>query len=84
VLGQSVSDDEKSIIKAFQEVYKMRRENGEIKGKPTTGLGSEVKYTKTLGSFLKESTRIREDNWQDVSQEKALADFEAIKELIES
>ena len=80
----SVNAGKKSINKAFQEVQEIRRESGEIKGKPTTGLGSAAKYTQTLGRFLKELTRIREDDWKDVSQEKALADLEAIKELIES
>lgn len=83
-IRESVNTGEKSINKAFQEIQEIRRESGEIKGKPTTGLGSAAQYTQTLGKFLKELTRIREDGWQDVSQEKALADLEAIKELIES
>ncbi len=83
-IKESVNAGKKSINKAFQEVQDIRRESGEIKGKPTSGLGSATKYTQTLGKFLKELTRIREDNWQDVSQEKALADLEAIKDLIES
>lgn len=83
-IRESVNTGEKSINKAFQEIQEIRRESGEIKGKPTNGLGSAAKYTQTLGRFLKELTRIREDGWQDVSQEKALADLEAIKELIES
>ncbi len=80
----SVNAGKKSINKAYQEVQENRRESGEIKGKPTTGLGGAAKYTQTLGRFLKELTRIRENDWQDVSQEKALADLEAIKELIET
>jgi ParB-like chromosome segregation protein Spo0J len=80
----SVNEGKKSINKAFQEVQEIRRESGEIKGKLTTGLGGATKYTQTLGRFLKELTRIRENDWQDVSQEKALADLEAIKELIET
>ncbi|MCP4721924.1 MAG: chromosome partitioning protein ParB, partial [Desulfobacteraceae bacterium] len=43
-----------------------------------------AKYTQTLGKFLKELTRIKENGWQDVSQEKALADLESVKELVES
>ncbi len=80
----SVNSGEKSINKAFQEVQEIRRESGEIKGKVTTGLGGAAKYTQTLGKYLKELTRIRENDWQDVSQEKALADIEAIKDLIET
>lgn len=83
-IKESVNSGHTSINKAFQEVQDIRRESGEIKGKPTTGLGSAAKYTQTLGKFLKELTRIREGNWQDVSQEKAIADLEAIKELIEN
>jgi len=82
-IRNSVNKGEKSINKAFQEVQEIRRESGEIKGKATTGLGSAAQYTQTLGKFLKELTRIREGGWEDVSQEKALADLEAIKELIE-
>ena len=67
-----------------QLALKKCRESGEIKGKPTTGLGSAANYTQTLGKFLKELNRIKEDGWQDVSREKALSDLEAIKELIES
>ncbi len=83
-IRESISSGEKSINKAFQEVQEIRRESGEIKGPTTTGLGSAAKYTQTLGKFLKELTRIREDGWQDVSQEKALADLESIRELIET
>ncbi len=83
-IRESISSGEKSINKAFQEVQEIRRESGEIKGPTTTGLGSAAKYTQTLGKFLKELTRIREDGWQDVSQEKALTDIESIKELIET
>ena len=83
-IRESVSSGEKSINKAFQEVQEARRESGEIKGPSTTGLGSAARYTQTLGKFLKELTRIKQDGWQDVSQEKALADIESIKELIEN
>ncbi len=83
-IRQSVNEGKKSINKAFQEVQNIRRKSGEIKGNITTGLGSAAQYTQTLGKFLKELNRIREDGWQDVSQEKALADLEAIRELIES
>lgn len=83
-IRQSVNDGKKSINKAFQEVQDIRRQSGEIKGKLTTGLGGAAKYTQILGKFLKELTRIREEGWQDVSKEKALADLEAIKELIDS
>ena len=41
-------------------------------------------FRSTLGKFLKELTRIKQDGWQDVSQEKALADIESVKELIEN
>lgn len=83
-IRESVNSGEKSINKAFQEVQEIRRESGEIKGAPTSGLGSAAKYTQTLGRFLKELTRIRESGWQDVTKEKALADLESIKELIEN
>ena len=82
-IRDSVNSGKKSINKAFQEVQQIRRESGEIKGAPTTGLGSAAKYTQTLGKFLKELTRIRENGWKDVSQEKALADLEAVKELVQ-
>lgn len=83
-IRESVSSGEKSINKAFQEVQEARRESGEIKGAPTNGLGSAARYVQTLGKFLKELTRIKQDGWQDVSQEKALADIESVKELIEN
>lgn len=81
-IRESVNSGEKSINKAFKEVQEMRRESGEIKGKPTTGLGRAAGYTQALGKYLKELTRIREEGWQDISQEKALADLEAIRDLI--
>lgn len=83
-IQESINSGEKSINKAFQEVQEARRESGEIKGASTTGLGSAAKYTQTLGKFLKELTRIKQDGWQDVSQAKALADIESVKELIEN
>jgi ParB family chromosome partitioning protein len=83
-LRESISSGEKSIHKAFQEVQKARRESGEIKGAATTGLGAAARYTQTLGKFLKELTRIKQTGWQDVSREKALADVESVKELIEN
>ena len=83
-IRESISSGEKSINKAFQEVQEARRESGEIKGPSTTGLGSAARYTQTLGKFLKELTRIKQDGWQDVSQEKALTDIESVKELIEN
>jgi ParB-like chromosome segregation protein Spo0J len=83
-IRDSISSGEKSINKAFQEMQEIRRESGEIKGNATSGLGSAARYTQTLGKFLKELTRIRENGWQDVSQEKALSDLESIKELIET
>ena len=67
---------------AFNEVQAQRRESGEIKGRETDGLGLSAKYTQALGRFLKELTRIRENGWQEVSQEKAVADIEAILDLI--
>jgi ParB-like chromosome segregation protein Spo0J len=83
-IRESISSGEKSIHKAFQEVQKARRESGEIKGPATTGLGTAARYTQTLGKFLKELTRIKQNGWQDVSREKALADVESVKELIEN
>ncbi|MCP3942628.1 MAG: ParB N-terminal domain-containing protein [Desulfobacteraceae bacterium] len=83
-IRESINSGEKSINKAFQQIQDDRRESGEIKGATTTGLGRAAKYTQTLGKFLKELTRIKEDGWQDISQEKALADLESVKQLIES
>ena len=83
-IRESVNAGEKSIHKAFQEVQEIRRESGEIKGTPTTGLGSATHYIQALGKFLKELTRIKEDGWQDVSRKKVLEDLDAIKTLIES
>lgn len=83
-LREGVNSGEKSINKAFKEMQEIRRESGELKGKPTTGLGNATKYIQSLGRYLKELTRIREGGWEDVSQEKALADLEAIKELIDA
>ena len=82
-LREDVNSGGKTINKAFQEMQESRRESGELKGRPTTGLGNAAKYIQALGRYLKELTRIREGGWEDVSQEKALADLEAIKELIE-
>ncbi|MCG8567665.1 MAG: ParB/RepB/Spo0J family partition protein [Desulfobacterales bacterium] len=83
-IRESVNAGEKSINKAYNEMQEIRRESGEIKGTPTTGLGAATKYHQCLGRFLKELTRIRENGWEDVSKEKALADIEDIKSLIES
>ena len=82
-IRESVKSGEKSINQAFNEIQETRRESGEIKGRETTGLGNAAKYTQTLGRFLKELTRIRDQGWEDVSREKALADIESVKELIE-
>ncbi len=81
-IQEQVQSGEKSINKAFNEVQAQRRESGEIRGKETDGLGLSAKYTQSLGRFLKELTRIRENGWQEVSQEKAVADIEAILNLI--
>lgn len=84
-IQEQVQAGEKSINKAFNEVQAQRRESdesGEIRGKETNGLGLSAKYTQSLGRFLKELTRIREHGWQEVSQEKAVADIEAILDLI--
>jgi len=81
-IQEQVQSGEKSINKAFNEVQAQRRESGEIRGKETNGLGLSAKYTQSLGRFLKELTRIREHGWQEVSQEKAVADIEAILDLI--
>jgi len=83
-IREAVKSGEKSINKAFNEIQETRRESGEIKGRITDGLGSAAKYTQTLGRFLKELTRIRDEGWQEISREKALADIESVKELIES
>ncbi len=83
-IREKVNAGEKSINKAYNEMQEMRRESGEIKGAPTTGLGAATKYHQCLGRYLKELTRIRENGWEDISREKALADIEDIKSLIES
>nr|WP_320190886.1 ParB/RepB/Spo0J family partition protein [uncultured Desulfobacter sp.] len=83
-IQEQVQSGEKSINKAFNEVQAQRRESGEIKGKETDGLGLSAKYTQSLGRFLKELTRIREQGWQEVSREKAVADIEAILDLIKN
>ena len=83
-IKESVTSGEKTINKAYNEMQEMRRESGEIKGTPTTGLGAAGKYHQCLGRYLKELTRIKENGWEDVSREKALADIEDIKALIES
>ena len=82
-IREEVKSGKKSINKAFNEIQENRRESGEIKGRATDGLGSAAKYTQTLGRFLKELTRIRDEGWQDVSREKALADIDSVRELIE-
>lgn len=81
-IQEQVQSGEKSINKAFNEIQEHRRESGEIRGRETDGLGLSAKYTQSLGRFLKELTRIREHGWQEVSQEKAVADIEAILDLI--
>ncbi|MCG8634665.1 MAG: ParB N-terminal domain-containing protein [Desulfobacterales bacterium] len=83
-IREDVKTGEKSINQAFNEIQEIRRESGEIKGRETTGLGAAAKYTQTLGRFLKELTRIKENGWEDVTMEKALADIESIRDLIES
>ncbi|MCG8686303.1 MAG: ParB/RepB/Spo0J family partition protein [Desulfobacterales bacterium] len=83
-IQDQVKSGKKSINQAFNEIQETRRESGEIKGRVTDGLGSAAKYTQTLGRFLKELTRIKEADWQDVTKEKALADLESIRELIEA
>lgn len=82
-IRESVTSGEKSINQAFKEVQEQRRGSGEIKGRVTDGLGAATQYTQTLGRFLKELTRIKENGWVDVSREKALSDIEAIRELID-
>ena len=81
-MQEQVQSGEKSINKAFNEVQAQRRESGEIRGRETDGLGISAKYTQSLGKFLKELTRIKENGWQEVSQEKVVADIEAILDLI--
>ena len=83
-IRESVNAGEKSINKAYNEMQEMRRESGEIKGTPTTGLGGATKYHQCLGRYLKELARIKEEGWEDVSREKALADLDEIRALIES
>ncbi len=82
-IKESVKSGKKTINQAFNEIQENRRESGEIRGRETTGLGNATKYTQALGRFLKELTKIREQGWEDVSREKALADIESIRELIE-
>ena len=82
-IREQVESGEKTINKAFNEIQEIRRESGEIQGRQTDGLGGATKYTQTLGRFLKELTRIREQGWEDVSREKAMADIDAIRELIQ-
>lgn len=82
-IRDSVEKGEKSINQAFNEIQEIRRESGEIRGQTTTGLGAAAKYTQTLGRFLKELTRIKDGGWEDVSREKALADLESVRALIE-
>lgn len=82
-IRDQVQSGEKSINQAFNDIQESRRESGEIKGRTTDGLGGAAKYTQTLGRFLKELTRIKENGWEDVSREKALADIESIRELID-
>ena len=81
-IQEQVQSGEKSINKAFNEIQAQRRESGEIKGRETDGLGNSARYVQTLGKFLKELTRIRENGWQDVSREKVQADVEAILDLV--
>jgi ParB family chromosome partitioning protein len=83
-IQEGVKTGEKSINQAFKEVQEIRRESGEIRGGETTGLGAAAKYTQTLGRFLKELGRIKDNGWEDVTKEKALADIESIRDLIES
>ena len=83
-IRESVNAGEKSINKAYNEMQEIRRESGEIKGNPTTGLGGATKYHQCLGRYLKELARIKEEGWEDVSREKALADLDEIRALIES
>ncbi len=83
-IQEGVKTGEKSINQAFNEVQEIRRESGEIKGRETTGLGAAAKYTQTLGRFLKELSRVKDSGWEDVTREKALADIESIRDLIES
>ena len=83
-IQERVKNGDKSINQAFNEVQESRRESGEIKGRETTGLGAAAKYTQTLGRFLKELSRIKDGGWEDVTREKALADIESIRDLIES
>lgn len=82
-LRENVQSGKTSINQAFNEIQETRRQSGEIKGQVTNGLGSAAQYTKFLGRFLKELARIKEDGWEDVSQEKVLADIESIRAMVE-
>lgn len=81
---QSVTSGEKSINQAYQEVQDQRRESGELKGKTTTGLGNTARYTKALGSFLRELERIKENGWEDVTKQKVYEDLASITKFVES
>ncbi len=82
-IKEAVSSGEKSINKAFNEMQESRRESGELKGRVSTGLASGAKYNKTLGQFMEEIRRIKEDGWQEISREKVLLDLETIENMIE-
>ena len=83
-IKESVTSGEKSINQAYQEVQKQRRESGELKGNSTTGLGNTAKYTKALGSFLRELARLKENGWEDVPRQKVFEDLASITKFVES
>ncbi len=83
-IKQSVTSGEKSINQAYQEVQEQRRESGELRGKVTTGLGNSAKYTKALGSFLRELARLKDNDWQDVTRQKVFEDLASITKFVES
>ncbi len=83
-IKESVTSGEKSINQAYQEVQEQRRESGELKGKTTTGLGNTAKYTKALGSFLRELSRLKDNDWEDVSRQKVFEDLASITKFVES
>jgi len=82
-LKKSVDSGEKSINKAFQEMQETRRESGELKGRSTTLLASASRYTKALGKLMEEITRIRDDGFEEISQEKILLDLGSVQAMVE-
>lgn len=81
-IRDSVQSGKKSINQAYNEVQEMRRESGEIKSRPTDGLGAASKYTQALGRLLKELTRLKDQGFKDVPRHKILEDLDGVRELL--